>query len=139
MALDARLAVLGRELAGRESANSAALESARRFSQGLHVRVGAALEAFHAEVASEAPQLSVRLSEPRVDDKHLHAVQFELLRGSHRAIVTTASRGRVTLVGPFQAGKAEGPCRRLAMEWNDEMAAALEDFLVAFVEGAAAP
>ena len=34
-------------------------------------------------------------------------MQFDLRRGRHAAIVTVKSRGDVTLVGPFRAGKVE--------------------------------
>jgi hypothetical protein len=94
---------------------------------------------FNRSVEHEAPQLTVSLSEPRVDDKHLHAVQFELARGRHRAIVTVKSRGEVTLVGPFRSGKTEGPCRSFPTQAEDEIQAALGDFLVEFIEEAASP
>ena len=44
------------------------------------------------------------------------AVEFELVRGRHCAIVTAKSRGEVTLVGPFHKGKNEGPCRSLPFD-----------------------
>jgi hypothetical protein len=81
----------------------------------------------------------VEVGELRVDDKHLRAMEFELRRGRHRAIVTAKSRGEVTLVGPFRAGKAEGPCKSFPFEAPEELRRALGDFLERFVEEAATP
>ena len=86
-----------------------------------------------------AVHLSLEISAVRVDDKHVRSCEFELIRGRHRAIVTVKSRGEVTLVGPFQAGKEEGPCRSFPLAPSDEFAAAFEDFLASFVEDAATP
>ncbi len=49
------------------------------------------------------------------------------------------TRGEITLVGPFQIGKTEGPCKSLPFDAQPEMDAALADFLTAFVEQAATP
>jgi hypothetical protein len=106
----------------------------------LHANVAAALERFHVAAAEAgAPHLRIELGEPRVDDKHLRAVEFELRRGRHIAIVTTKSRGDLTLVGPFQQGKTEGPCRSFPMDADREVEAALGDFLALFLEEAATP
>jgi len=139
MGLEERLEKLGRSLAEREGAHSAELARARECADGLHARVASALQSFHAVALGETPQLAIALSAPRPDDKHLRAVEFELSRGRHRAIVTVKSRGEVTLVGPFRTGKTEGPCRTFPIEAGDEVEAALGDFLVAFVEEAATP
>jgi len=69
----------------------------------------------------------------------MRAYEFELARGRHRAIVTVKSRGEVTLVGPFRAGKTEGPCRSFPLAPSDEFEEALATFLVAFVEDATTP
>jgi len=66
-------------------------------------------------------------------------VEFELRRGRHRAIVTAKSRGEVTLVGPFRAGKVEGPCKSFPLEAQEELHLALGEFLEQFVEEAATP
>lgn len=140
VSLRERMETLGRELAGRESEHTAGLASATQAALALHDQVDAALEAFHA-AASEAgaPQLAVALSPVRVDDKHLRAVQFDLRRGRHAAIVTVKTRGEVILVGPFQQGKDEGPCRRFPVAAEREIETGLGDFLTAFLEQAATP
>jgi len=137
--LQEHLAKLGRDLVDREKQHGESLEVARESADYLHGCVSGALERFNEVVRDEAPQLLVEVSEPRVDDKHLHAVQFELARGRHRAIVTVKSRGEVTLVGPFRTGKTEGPCRSFSIKADSEIQAALGDFLSEFIEEAASP
>jgi hypothetical protein len=138
MSLEGRLEELGRKLAERESKHAEALAQAREFAVRLHATVESALGRFHA-AAAEASHLRVSLSAPRIDDKHLHAVEFELARGRHRAIVTVKSQGEVTFVGPFRSGKTEGPCRSFPLDAADDIQVALADFLVEFLEAAAAP
>ena len=75
----------------------------------------------------------------RVDDKHLRAVEFDLVRGRHKAIVTAKSRGEITLVGPFRIGKEEGPCLSFPFDAKDEIRSALASFLERFLEEAATP
>jgi hypothetical protein len=133
-----RLRELGREAATRESEHAAALEAARRRAEGLRAQVAAALEGWHEGVAG-APQLAVAISAVRPDDKHIRAVEFDLERGRHRAIVTVKSRGEVTLVGPFHAGKAEGPCKSFPIGADEEIGKALGDFLERFLAEAATP
>ena len=61
--------------------------------------------------------------------------------------ITVKSKGEVTLVGPFRAGKNEGPCQSFAFEVggtsgaqdDGELESALGDFLERFLEEAAAP
>lgn len=139
MKLDARLAELGHRYADREAGQQEALLRARDCAETLHGQIANALESFHAAVGEGTPQLRLFLSEPRVDDKHLHSVQFELFRGRCRAIVTVKSRGEITLVGPFYAGKTEGPCRTFPIATGDALDEALQPFLVAFIEEALAP
>ncbi len=139
MVLDERLSAVARQLVERESQHSADLDRAWACAQKLHLRLATALEEFHALVMAKAPQLQLTLGEPRVDEKHLHAVQFELERGRHRAIVTVKSRGEVTLVGPFRLGGVEGPCRSFPMAAEADIEGALEDFVLAFIEEAATP
>jgi hypothetical protein len=79
----------------------------------------------------------VRLGELRPDDKHVRAIEFDLSRGRHRAVVTVKSRGEVTLVGPFHAGKAEGPCKTFPFTAEAELRNALGDFLERFGRGGA--
>jgi hypothetical protein len=135
-----RMDALGRELAARESEHTAGLASATQSALALHDQVSEALEAFHAAAQEAgAPQLAVVVSPVRVDDKHLRAVQFDLRRGRHAAIVTVKTRGEVVLVGPFQQGKDEGPCRRFPVTAEREIETGLGDFLTAFLNQAATP
>ena len=134
------MARLGRELGEREGAHRADLDEARRRAAALRAAVGDALEGFREAVAAAgAPQLEVRLGELRPDDKHVRAVEFDLARGRHRAIVTVKARGEVTLVGPFHAGKTEGPCKTFPFAADAELQKALGDFLERFLTEAATP
>jgi hypothetical protein len=133
-----RLKALGATLAEREAEHAAALDAARRKAVSLRAEVAAALEGWQEAVAG-TPQLAVRIGEVRPDDKHIRAVEFDLTRGRHRAIVTVKSRGDVTLVGPFHAGKTEGPCKSFPFDAEAEIRKALGDFLERFLEDAAAP
>lgn len=138
--LGRRLERVGRELAEREAPHSPGLSEARACAEKLRARVEAALARFHESASGAgAPHLRIELGEVRVDDKHLRSVQFDLARGRHRAVVTAKSRGEVTLVGPFQAGKQEGPCRSFPMDAAQELEAALGEFLERFAEAAATP
>lgn len=135
-----RLAALGRSLGEREAAERDALAAARSRADALHARVAAALARFHdAAGKAGAPHLTVEIGAPRLDDKHVRAVQFDLRRGRTTAIVTVKSRGEITLVGPFRMGKAEGPCHSFPFDADDELRDGLGDFLARFVEEAVAP
>jgi len=139
-ALSERLARLGKELGEREAEHRAAIAEAWRQAQTLRGEVAAALEAFTAAAAQAgAPQLVVAVGETRTDAKHLRAVEFDLTRGRHRAIVTVKSRGDVTLVGPFHVGKTEGPCKSFPYAAQHELHGALGDFLEKFLAEAATP
>jgi ABC-type transport system involved in cytochrome bd biosynthesis fused ATPase/permease subunit len=140
LGLAERLEEMGRALGEREAAHSSALDVARAKAEELHALVAPALERFHAAAAaSGAPHLRISLSEPQIDEKHLRAVEFELRRGKHVAIVTVKSRGDLTLVGPFRVGKAEGPCRSFPIDAADEIESALTEFIGSFLEEAATP
>jgi hypothetical protein len=131
---------LGRSLGEREASHRDAIIEAWRRAGSLRLEVGAALDAFaRAAAQAGAPQLTVQLGDVRTDEKHLRAVQFDLARGRNRAVVTVKSRGEITLVGPFHAGKAEGPCKSFPYEAEDELRAALGDFLEKFLTEAANP
>lgn len=135
-----RLRELGHELGKREAEHGAALESARHQAQLLREEVADALEGWREAVtASGAPQLAVLLGELRPDAKHVRAVEFDLSRGRHRAVITVKARGEVTLVGPFHAGKTEGPCKSFPFDAEDEMRSALGDFIERFLSEAATP
>ena len=138
--LGERLAALGQRLGAREVSHAQGLAEARREAERLRVQVAHALERFHASAASAgAPHLRVALGDVRVDDKHLRAVEFDLCRGRHKAIITAKSRGEVTLVGPFRIGKEEGPCLSFPFSAREELAGALADFLERFLEEASTP
>jgi len=137
--LNERMVQLGRSLAEREAAREESLATAHTQATELHRYVAEALEHYHGAVLQTAPQLEITLGAPRVDDKHLHSVEFELMRGRYRGIVVVKSRGEVTLVGPFHAGKNEGPCRSYPAEARTEIDAALGDFLVEFIGEAVTP
>ena len=99
-----------------------------------------ALEQFHTACSKAgASHLRVDLSEIRLDDKHLRAVEFDLRRGRHRVIVVAKSRREVTLVGPFHVGKNEGPCQTFPFDADADLDAALGDFLEVFLNEAATP
>lgn len=138
--LGTQLESLGRTLGAREASHQEALARARSCATALRDQIAEALARFHAGAADAgAPHLCVELSEIRMDDKHLRAVEFDLSRGRHRAIVVAKSRGDVTLVGPFRAGKVEGPCLSFPFEAKTEIQAALVSFLTQFLEEAATP
>lgn len=138
--LHARLAEVGRTLAAREADHAADLARARERAAALRAQVAEALEAYHGVVEAEgAPQLRVEMGPLRADDKHVRAVEFDLVRGRHRAIVTVKSRGEVTLVGPFKAGGTEGPCKTFPLAAGEELDRALGDFLESFLHEAATP
>jgi hypothetical protein len=138
--LATRLEALGKRLGEREATHREGLEQARACAEKLRARIHEAFERFHAAAArAGAPHLKIELSEIRLDDKHLRAVEFDLLRGRHKAIVTAKARGEVTLVGPFRVGKAEGPCLSFPIDAERELGVALLAFLERFVEEASTP
>lgn len=139
MSLDERMEAIAREVARREAAHADSIARARAKAEDLHGRVESAIARFNAAVRESVPHLEIRVTPPRTDDKHLHAVEFDLERGRHRAVVTAKSKGEVTLVGPFRAGKNEGPCRSFPFDAEAEIEAALADFLERFLEAAASP
>jgi hypothetical protein len=136
-----RMVRVGENLGRREAAHGDALEVARQKAVALHARVADGLDAYREAVATNgAGHLAdVAISEPRLDDKHVRAVEFALARGRYRAIVTVKSKGEVTLVGPFRAGKTEGPCKSFPFDAEPELAGALAEFLEQFLEEAATP
>ena len=140
MGLGERLEDLGRELGEREAEYAEGLADARTRAEELQAQVADAIGRFHAAASKAgASHLAPDVSPVRADDKHVRSCEFELVRGRHRAIVTVKGRGEVTLVGPFRAGKTEGPCRSFPLAPSDEFESALADFLAAFVEDAATP
>lgn len=139
MSLSERMETIARTVVKREASHQEELDRAREKARTLHATVEEALGRFNAIVAEDLPDLRVELTPPRIDDKHLRSIEFDLERGRHRAIVLVKSKGEVTLVGPFRTGKNEGPCRTFPFEADDELDDALGDFLERFLEEAAAP
>ncbi len=140
MDLGTRLEELGRILGEREATHAAALDRARKQARVLHHKLDSALSRFHSAAArAGSPHLEIQLGEPQIDDKHIRAIEFDLRRGRHRAIVTVKSRGKVTLVGPFRTGKTEGPCRSFPADSESEIELALGEFLERFLEEATTP
>ena len=138
--LGSRLAALGRTLGEREADHRGELDAARSCAESLRADIALALSKFHAAAAEAgAPHLQVELSDVRLDDKHLRAVEFDLVRGRYKAIIVAKSRGELTLVGPFHEGKAEGPCRSFPVDARLEIEQALASFLERFLEEAATP
>jgi hypothetical protein len=135
-----RLAALGRAVGAREAEHAATLDEAWREARRIHGLVADALGALHTALAEQGSEhLRVTLGEPRLDEKHVRAIQFEVLRGRTVGLITLKSRGDVTLVGPFRSGKTEGPCE--SVPWTDAPAleSALGDFLERFLEQAMTP
>ena len=139
MNLNERTEAIAHEVAKRESTHLEPIARARRKAEELHGQVDSAIGRFNATLAESVPYLQVEVSPPRIDDKHLHAVEFDLERGRHRAVITVKSKGEVTLVGPFREGKKEGPCRSFPVDADADIADALSDFLAAFLEAASSP
>lgn len=140
-ALRDRLAAIGRVLGEREAPHRAALEEATARCHELHARVRDALDAFHAAAAAAgAPHLALRVSEPRLDEKHVRASEFEIRRGRHAGLVIAKAKREYTFVGPFRTGKQEGPCHSIPFDAPaSELDAALAGFLERLVEEAATP
>lgn len=135
-----RLCALAEALVEREAEHAPSLDQAFREADRLHTQVAEAVEALHGLLAERGmTHLRVALGEPRLDDKHIRAVQFELARGRTVALVSVKSRGEVTLVGPFRAGKTEGPCETVPWDQTSSLELALADFLERFIEQAMTP
>jgi len=131
---------MGRTLAERESPHRDGLTLAKDQATALHGRVESALGRYHEAIdAAGAEHLRVELTAPRLDEKHVRSYEFDVRRGRHRALFVLKSRGELTLVGPFRAGKTEGPCRSFPVEAEGEIATALVEFVSAFLEEAATP
>ncbi|MFT5443416.1 MAG: hypothetical protein ACI8W3_002465 [Myxococcota bacterium] len=140
MALVDELKAIGKRLGEREAKQASRREELYVHAHALHARVREGLEGFSsAGKEAGADHLVVELSTPRIDEKHLHAVQFDVARGRHCLIVTVKPKGEVTLVGPFKTGKPEGPCRSLALDDEAGVEAGLSEVLAEFLEAAFAP
>ena len=138
--LTLKLVSLGQRLAKRELVHAVSLGEAQRRASEIHGDIADALIAYNREVEKAGvPQLKVEQSPVRTDEKHLRSIQFDIKRGRYTAIVTVKSRGGITLVGPFRAGKSEGPCKTFPFDSAEELSLALPLFLENFLEEAATP
>jgi hypothetical protein len=137
--LNDRIEAIAHEVAKREETHAEGIASANAKAKELHTRVSAAIDLFNKALAETVPYLRVEITAPRIDDKHLHAIEFDLERGQHRAVITVKSKGEVTLVGPFRDGKKQGPCRSFPFDSGDEIEDALGDFLEHFIQAATSP
>ena len=139
MSLEERMEALASALVKREERHAGDLARAREKADELYAQLDSAVERFNGVIAGTAPGLQLAVNGPRLDEKHAHSVQLDLERGRHRALVIVKSKAEVILVGPFKAGKAEGPCQTFAFSAKDELDAALGDFLERFAEEATNP
>ncbi|MEM9174623.1 MAG: hypothetical protein AAGC67_05270 [Myxococcota bacterium] len=139
MSLEERLKAIGEGVVEREKRHADAMADASARLDALRAQVARAIDAFNAAVAADVPHLSIDVSPVRLDEKHLHAHEFELARGRHRALVIAKSNAEFTLVGPFKTGKPEGPCRSFPFSAASDLEDALEDFLERFLDEATAP
>lgn len=139
MSLNERMKALAQDVVIREARHADDMLRAAEKLDTLHAAVASAIEAFNSEVGDSVPHLRIEVSDPRIDDKHLHAHEFELVRGRHRALVIAKSKAEITLVGPFKTGKNEGPCRTFPFGAEGDLDDALADFLERFLEEATAP
>jgi len=156
------MAAAGRALGAREAPHRAELDTARQRCLTLHEQVCAAVDAFHAAAsAAGAPHLRISVGDPKLDEKRVRALEFEVRRGRYVGLVVVKAKGVVTLVGPFRRGKPEEPCRSfrfrvadrvaervaegtgqdagVAADADAELGAALGDFLERFVQEAMTP
>ncbi|MCR9094573.1 MAG: hypothetical protein NXI30_10185 [bacterium] len=139
MSLEERLKAIAEGVVERERRHADDMAHAAAKLGELRTTVASAIDAFNAAVAKDVPQLSIDVSPVRLDEKHLHAHEFELARGRHRALVIAKSKSEFTLVGPFRTGKSEGPCRTFPFAAESDLEDALEDFLERFLEEATTP
>ena len=139
MGLDERIDAIARSLREREARHADAMASARAKADQLHATATAAIARFSDAVGDALPGLRVDVSDPRLDDKHVHAIEFDLERGRHRAIVTVKSKSEVIFVGPFRVGKNEGPCKTLPFDPHGDLEDALGDLIERFLEEATNP
>ena len=90
--LDTRLAELGERYTEREVKHREALAKARECAEDLHRQVADGLASFHGALGEVAPHLRVSLSEPRVDDKHIHSDPSQLLKTLRELLQTSIIR-----------------------------------------------
>ena len=139
MSLDERMKAIAESVVERERRHQDGMAQAADKLGELRTTVASAIDTFNATVSADVPHLAIDVSPVRLDEKHLHAHEFELARGRHRALVIAKSNAEFTLVGPFKTGKNEGPCRTFPFSAESDLEDAIEDFLERFLEEATAP
>lgn len=139
MSLEDRMQALATTVVEREQRHADDMRAAAEKLSSLRADVVSAMDRFNAGVAQAVPHLRIDVSPIRLDEKHLHAHEFELARGRHRALVIAKSKGEFTLVGPYRTGKNEGPCRTFPFEAKADLDDAIIDFLERFIDEATAP
>lgn len=134
---DKRFTALARELAERDRELPVQLADAAQHAERLRAHATACVSAFcSAARADGAAHLTdVRVGPVEPDEKHVDCCQFRMERGRWAAVCVAKAKGVATLVGPFQRGKSEGPCRDVAFDAADAYEA-LEDLLLALLREA---
>jgi len=128
---------LARELAERDRECAAELPSIERALARLRAaaeqRIGAFVETAGGLGAKHLVHVEVGPVEP--DEKHVDCLQFKVRRGRHEVVCVGKSRGVVTLVGPYRAGKPERPCQEHPLP-SPEADRALHALLLQFLREA---
>ena len=131
---DERFTALARELAERDRELPAQLADAARHAERLREHAAACVAAFCASARAEgaAHLTAIHVGPVEPDEKHVDCCQFRIERGRWLAVCVAKAKGVATLVGPFQRGKSEGPCRDVAFDAADALEA-LETVLLALL------
>ncbi len=134
---DERFAALARELAERDRELPARLAEAADHAERLRAHAALCIGAFCAAARAEGAEhlTAVRVGPVEPDEKHVDCCQFRIERGRWLALCVAKLRGVATLVGPFQRGKSEQPCRDVALD-SPDAPEALEALLFALLRKA---
>ncbi len=134
---DEPFTALARELAERDRELPLRLADAARHAERLRLHADACVAEFCAAARAEGAEYltSVRVGPVEPDEKHVDCWQFRIERGRWAAVCVVKARGVATLVGPFQRGKSERPCRDVAFDAPAAFAA-LETLLLALLREA---
>jgi hypothetical protein len=134
---DEPFAALARELAERDRELPRRLADAARHAERLRAHADACVAKFcaAASVGGARHLTSVRVGPVEPDEKHVDCWQFRVERGRWVAVCVVKARGVATLVGPFQRGKNERPCRDVAFDAPDAFEA-LETLLLGLLREA---
>ena len=113
---DERFAALARELAERDRELPRRLAEAADHAERLRAHADACIGVFCGSARAEGAEhlTAIRVGPVEPDEKHVDCCQFRIERGRWVAVCVAKARGVATLVGPFQRGKSEQPCRDVA-------------------------